>query len=254
MLRESNYKNPPGICQYIPSLCLPGHKQMALDVLMLERSIKEKNQFPKLRFYTWDGPWLSLGRNQNDFPQKWASFAKEGRVNIVRRPSGGNAVLHGGGLTYAFVWPNAPRRRHESYQRACKWLIDGFKDLGMPLHFGDEISHLTDKHCFSQSTKADLIDQRGNKRIGSAQFWKSSQLLQHGEILLDPPKELWEELFDEKAPEKAPKSIPRVGLENSLKQAWLSSLGEASLQKKVLTKRDLNELSENAASFLVHMN
>ena len=51
-------------------------------------------------------------------------------------------------------------------------------------------------NCFSTSTYADLIDENGQKRIGSAQFWRKGRLLQHGEIILDPPKELWEEVED----------------------------------------------------------
>ena len=90
----------------LPSLKLMGHEQMALDVTLLNESLKSGNESPILRFYQWPGYWLSLGKNQSTWPSKWNKLAKEGKLNLVRRPSGGSAVLHGGGLTYSLVWPN----------------------------------------------------------------------------------------------------------------------------------------------------
>jgi lipoate-protein ligase A len=55
-------------------------------------------------------------------------------------------------------------------------------------------------NCFASSTAADLVDRAGVKRIGSAQCWQHGRLLQHGEILLDPPPTLWKAVFGEAAP------------------------------------------------------
>ena len=117
---------------------LPGPQQMALDELMLEKAITQSETFPSLRFYTWDGAWLSIGKNQKDFPSHWMSHLKKDTLGIVRRPSGGNGVLHFGGLTYALIWPNAPRKRHSAYLQASQWLINGFSQIGITLQFGNE--------------------------------------------------------------------------------------------------------------------
>ena len=100
-----------------------GRTQMVLDRLLLERA----GEAPLLRFYTWDGPWLSLGRHQRSWPEHWNALEQEGRIGLVRRPSGGQAVLHAGGLTYALIWPSAPRQRRGGLPtEACQWLLEGF--------------------------------------------------------------------------------------------------------------------------------
>ena len=223
----------------LPTLCADGHGQMALDTLLLERSLTT----PVLRFYRWDGPWLSLGRNQTQWPSHWNELAHSRRLSLVRRPSGGRAVLHAGGLTYALIWPQAPRQRQEAYRQACQWLIDGFRELGEALHFGDEPARDEGSHCFARSTAADLVDARGVKRIGSAQRWLHGRLLQHGEILLDPPETLWQDVFGEAAPARAPVSIPRHGLDRHLWGSLQRARPTLTWQEQPLDDRERQALS-----------
>ena len=149
----------PATGRLLPTQQADGHTQMALDAWLLKRS-----NSPALRFYRWDGPWLSLGRHQRQWPQHWNDLARRGRISLVRRPSGGRAVLHAGGLTYALIWPDAPRRRQEAYRQACQWLIDGFQELGLPLHFGGDPAGAEANNCFASATVADLVDPSGVKR------------------------------------------------------------------------------------------
>ena len=204
----------------IPNRIADGPTQMAIDALLLAQA----TQVPVLRFYHWDGPWLSLGRHQRHWPQHWEQLAREGRLRMVRRPSGGQAVLHAGGLTYALIWPSAPRRRKQAYREACQWLIDGFSQLGLPLQFGDDPALGSGNNCFASSTAADLVDRAGVKRIGSAQCWQHGRLLQHGEILLDPPPTLWQAVFGEAAPPAAAANLNRLTLDqqliNAMAMAW----------------------------------
>lgn len=200
----------------IPTLQADGYTQMALDRLLLEQC---QTGGPVLRFYQWEGPWLSLGRHQQHWPDHWNELVQSKRIAMVRRPSGGRAVLHAGGLTYALIWPDAPRQRKQAYREACQWLIDGFSSLGLTLQFGDNAASVDEPNCFARSTAADLVDQDGVKRIGSAQRWQHGCLLQHGEIMLDPPEELWQSIFAESAPPSAPGSIPRDGLDHHLSNA-----------------------------------
>ena len=64
--------------------------------------------------------------------------ANSKKLHLIRRPSGGNAVLHSGGLTYSLIWPSPPKKRKEAYLYTCKWLISAFSSLGLPLQFGNQ--------------------------------------------------------------------------------------------------------------------
>ncbi|WP_320674341.1 lipoate--protein ligase family protein [Prochlorococcus sp. MIT 1341] len=240
-------------CGLIKPICLPGPEQMALDVLFLEKSLKETLPFPKLRFYSWSDSWLSIGRNQKQFPRNWANLVREGKLKIVRRPSGGGAVLHSGGLTYSLIWPGAPKKRKLAYKIACQWLIEGFSKLGMSLKLGEEIAVPENTNCFSRSTIADLIDEKGYKRVGSAQLWKFGNLLQHGEIIIDPPSQLWWDVFGEPPPEKAPKTIPRNGLGGVLEKVWISGWPNVKTEKIMISQSERNEALKKSNDYVIEI-
>ena len=185
---------------YLKPLKLAGPEQMAIDLFLLEKSFTYKNFHMALRFYTWDGDWLSIGKNQTEISERWLKLFKNNKLNIVRRPSGGKAVLHSEGLTYALVWKYPPRNKKESYLKISKWLKDGLKKAGIDLFFGNQPVNISDSNCFSTSTLADLVDKNKNKHIGSAQYWKKGHLLQHGEILLEPSTQLWQKVFNTDPP------------------------------------------------------
>jgi lipoate-protein ligase A len=174
---------------------------MAIDEWLLDQAVSRPAMAGAvLRFYSWRRPTLSIGFHQRRLPAHWLPILREGRLDLVRRPSGGRAVLHSGDLTYALVWPQAPQRRAEAYQQACGWLRAAFAELGLPLHFGHQAVSAERSSCFATSTAADLVHANGAKRIGSAQLWRGGCLLQHGSILLQPPHHLWQELFQHPPP------------------------------------------------------
>ncbi len=181
---------------YLNPLKLTGPEQMAIDLFLLEKSFREKDFNMALRFYTWDGHWLSIGKNQKEIPAIWLDLLKNKKLNIVRRPSGGKAVLHSKGLTYALIWKNPPRSKKESYIKTTQWLKDGLRKTGVDLFSGDQAINSSNSNCFATSTLADLVDKGNNKYIGSAQYWKKGHLLQHGEILIEPSKKLWKQVFN----------------------------------------------------------
>ncbi len=185
---------------YLNPLKLSGPEQMAIDLFLLEKSFADKNFNMALRFYTWDGDWLSIGKNQTEIPAKWLKLLKNKELKIVRRPSGGKAVLHSRGLTYAIVWKYPPRNKKESYLKTTKWLKHGLKKAGLELFAGSQTMNISNGNCFATSTLADLVDKDKNKHIGSAQYWKKGHLLQHGEILMKPSKKLWKEVFNTDPP------------------------------------------------------
>ena len=186
---------------------------MAIDEWLLDRAVATATAAgadepdPVLRFYTWSRPTLSLGFHQRQCQPRWLELARQGDVQLVRRPSGGRAVLHGAELTYALVWPQAPARRREAYRAACGWLQQAFADLDLPLRFGVDPADPHHPSCFAASTQADLVHHEGGKRIGSAQLWRRGVLLQHGSILLQPDADLWRRVLDEEPPRLVPLSL-----------------------------------------------
>ncbi len=206
----------------MPSLTLSGAEQMALDALLLEQCWTKGQKQPVLRFYRWKRPSLSLGQHQREIPDPWLNLARTGQLELLRRPSGGGAVLHAGGLTYALVWPEAPRQKREAYLQVNRWLMAGFAELGVSLNPGNSAAEPGAINCFARSTAADLVDPQGTKRIGSAQFWQHGHLLQHGEIPLTPPEDLWQAVFGTDPPQWKPAS-PAV---SAIEQALASSFGK----------------------------
>ena len=203
-----------GSLRWIPPLCLSGAWQMAIDGWLLDQVAPAApvagTDEPVLRVYRWDRPTLSLGHHQRQLPSHWWLLAEAGRLDLVRRPSGGRAVLHGFDLTYALIWPEPPRRRRQAYAQTCAWLQSCFAEMGLPLQAGSDSLRSQPPSCFSSATEADLVHADGSKRIGSAQYWHAGSLLQHGSIQLEPPADLWHAVFAEMPPALPP--LP-LGLE-----------------------------------------
>ena len=183
----------------ISTLKLPGVEQMALDMHFLEKTISEIEILFTLRFYHWAGNWISLGYHQKVIPPQWEKLLEDGIIKIVRRPSGGGAVLHSGGITYALTFKK-PSYKSFSYELVNNWLIKSFKELGLSLERGNIRKSIIKENCFGSSYISDLVDQYGFKRIGSAQYRKKGAFLQHGEIQLKPPRDLWFRLFEQEPP------------------------------------------------------
>ncbi|MFZ9849721.1 MAG: lipoate--protein ligase family protein [Vulcanococcus sp.] len=190
--------------RWIPPITADGATQMALDSWMLQQL--SAGGGPMLRLYTWSRPTLSLGVHQTRLEAHWPALVQAGLIDLVRRPSGGRAVLHGGELTYALVMQPPSRRRLEAYGQACRWLQEAFAALGQPLGFGAVAARQAQgrSSCFASGTGADLVHADGSKRIGSAQLWRGPALLQHGSLLLAPDRTLWRRVFAEEPPPLPP--------------------------------------------------
>ena len=208
---------------YLNPLKLSGPEQMAIDLFLLEKSFTEKNFHMALRFYTWDGDWLSIGKNQKEIPETWLKLLKNKKLKIVRRPSGGKAVLHSKGLTYALIWKYPPKNKKESYLKTTQWLKDGFRNAGLELFLGSQPATISNNNCFASSTLADLVDRDKNKHIGSAQYWKKGHLLQHGEILIEPSKQLWGKVFNTDPPIIERKQKEKERLMFFLKESFIKT-------------------------------
>ena len=225
---------------------------MAFDALLLEHCQSTNNPGPVLRFYLWEGSWLSLGRHQTPRSNQWLDLVRNGRLKTVRRPSGGGAVLHGGGLTYALIWPHPPRQRREAYRRVNSWISSGLARLGLELHPGDDPALAGSQNCFASATTADLVDPLGHKRIGSAQFWQRGHLLQHGEIPLAPSQQLWEDVFGAAPPCWQPTAPSAARVEAALTEAIAELWPELRWCVTPISGREQQLVTERAADYEVN--
>lgn len=205
--------------RWIGSTCLEGDWQMAIDAWLLEGP-----PTPAFRLFRWSRPTLSLGWHQRRLEPHWWDLRRQGRIDLVRRPSGGRAVLHGADLTYALVWPRPQGSRSEVYGRALTWLVEAFAAMDLPLQCGRQAASQQRSSCFATSTVADLVHPGGAKRVGSAQLWRGGHLLQHGSIQLDPCPDLWREVFGGDPPVLDPLPLAGTDLEEHLLRSaarWL---------------------------------
>ena len=218
---------------FIPTIKSSGQKQMDLDLYFLNKTIHDNQISFTLRFYLWDGDWLSTGYHQKDLPDKWIKLRDKGLINIVKRPSGGGAVLHSGGITYALTFKK-PLYKKLSYKFTNDWLIRSFSKLNLKLKPGTTKKSSIRQNCFSSSYTTDLIDHNGYKRIGSAQYWKNGSFLQHGEIQINPPQKLWTDIFSDNAPPPINFNLTKKEIIASLKESFLEINDEVNIKEYLL--------------------
>lgn len=180
----------------IPLIDAPGAVQMAIDAWLLEQHLAGK--MPSvLRFYTWSPAAISLGYHQRSHPEHWQHLTWQKQpIDLVRRPTGGRAVLHQGDLTYAVITSNLPGSRMKIYRYLCQFLITGLRSHNLFLRFGEAgRGYIHNPDCFGTATAADLVLPTGEKLIGSAQLRRRQGILQHGSIRVQQDVKLLEAVF-----------------------------------------------------------
>lgn len=185
----------------IPYETRTGKENMQIDSDLLEFAIKNELKEPIFRLYGWEPACVSLGRNQKDDFLDY-ELLKSKNIDVVRRLTGGRALLHDNEITYSFICPESFLQNGShivsSYKEISQILIDKFKKLGIDLDFGASKPIKTGfDYCMLISTGADLC-YKEKKLIGSAQCRSHGYILQHGSILYDYDKNLLEEIFKEK--------------------------------------------------------
>ncbi|ASC72782.1 Octanoyltransferase LipM [Halomicronema hongdechloris C2206] len=208
----------------IPAYTASGHVHMAVDNWLLEQH--RQGQSPStLRFYTWSEASLSLGYHQRQWPPHWDTLS----IPLVRRPTGGRAVLHQGDLTYSLITTTLPGSRQRVYRHLCEFLRRGFASLGVQLDYGSPQRRTQGTaNCFALATAADLVTPSGAKLIGSAQLRRDHSILQHGSIVLRPDLSLWTRVFGSPpAPASLPPSLTRLSW-NQLQTTIIHALCHAA--------------------------
>ncbi|HEY9858105.1 MAG TPA: biotin/lipoate A/B protein ligase family protein [Candidatus Obscuribacterales bacterium] len=187
---------PAPVWRLIPPLQAPGQVQMALDAWLFQQHCLGLHP-PTLRFYTWAPAAISLGYHQRQWPSFWHEITWQGApLELVPRPTGGRAVLHQGDLTYAVITSGLPSNRTQAYRTICEFLIQGWRSLGIELHYGTAgRGYIHNPNCFGTATGADLVLPQGGKLIGSAQLRRGQSILQHGSIRLEPDTTLFSQVF-----------------------------------------------------------
>lgn len=147
---------------------------------------------PTLRFYQWQPAAVSLGYFQKRHNLN-LDVCRQYGIEVVRRPTGGKAVLHLGDLTYAVIagtGDGIPSAVTAAYLLISEGLLAGFHSLGIDARMGRETrnSPQTDV-CFLRCAIGAIVHQ-GKKLVGSAQTWHASSMLQHGSIILLPQDEM----------------------------------------------------------------
>jgi lipoate-protein ligase A len=165
---------------------LDGATNMALDHA-LARAAGSGVAPPTLRLYRWNPECLSLGYFQPWAEADTAACAAAG-VDLVRRPTGGRAILHADELTYSLAapadYPGLAGRILDSYRAISAVLLAGLARLGVAAEWAASAA-AGDKSAACFDTPGDYeITAAGRKLIGSAQTRTGGAILQHGSLLL----------------------------------------------------------------------
>jgi lipoyl(octanoyl) transferase len=174
-----------------------GAMNMAIDRAVL--ACRETGESPPtVRLYSWEVPTVTLGRFQK-VEDVDVALALERGFDVVRRPTGGRAVLHDDEVTYSFVaglGDGVPRGVAASYRHLSAALVVAYATLGLSAEMvARERGRASARGaCYLHTTQADL-SLGAAKLSGSAQVWKGDAVLQHGSFVLSRDAVLEARLF-----------------------------------------------------------
>ena len=168
-----------------------GAWNMAVDEVLLD-GVAAGSAPPTLRFYEWAPPCLSLGYFQ-PFEVVDVDGCRSLGVDVVRRPTGGRAILHDRELTYSVALPlrllGDDGAVLPSYHRLSLALERGLNRLGVPVVLAPESAAQSARDhgpvCFDRPSAHEIL-LHGRKLVGSAQTRRATAILQHGSILIEP--------------------------------------------------------------------
>jgi lipoate-protein ligase A len=167
---------------------------------------------PTLRVYGWSPPAISVGYNQSTDDFDLAKLHAAG-IDIIRRPTGGRAILHVHELTYSVTMRIEGRSLHEIYRQINVALLEGLHYLGIDAQLSQQNSNFRQMAkepsfvlCFFTSAKHE-IQFSGQKLIGSAQRRYGDVVLQHGSLLLGPQHRRLVEFLSSKSREAIEVSV-----------------------------------------------
>jgi len=214
---------------------------MAIDEALLT------SKLPILRFYTWKPTALSIGYFQKITSLNKTNLKKH-KINLVRRLTGGNAVLHDKELTYSFIIDEKlmPKSIISSYKKISKGLLQGLKNLNLTPTLNTKV--LTKQKspvCFNDPSWYEIL-VKNKKIIGSAQKRINKKILQHGAILLSINTKKYLSLFKNQKTNlknritsinnESKTKITLTKLKKAIKQGFKTSLNLQLINSQLTTK------------------
>jgi lipoyl(octanoyl) transferase len=187
-----------------------GPSNMGIDVALLEAV--RLGAAPVVRFYRWSPACLSFGRNQPARGLYDRAAAASRGIDFVRRPTGGQAVLHADELTYAVIAPvSRIGRPRDAYRQINEALVAGLRSLGVDAALAHAPAAAAATAgpaavptprstpewraaCFRRPEAGEVVVS-GRKLVGSAQRMEGRVILQHGSLLLGGSQAVAEELL-----------------------------------------------------------
>jgi len=163
---------------------------MAVDEAILE-AVVQGISLPTLRLYEWHPPCLSIGYAQNSDEVDLDQLSSRGWL-LVRRPTGGRAILHTDELTYSVIGPESDPRLSgtvlECYRKLAEALVHALKLLNIHAEIQETPSKQANPSqnnpiCFEVPSNYEITTSN-KKLLGSAQARKKGGVLQHGSLPL----------------------------------------------------------------------
>lgn len=174
---------------------MTGGENMAVDDAILTFAEKSLAPVPTLRLYSWSSPVISIGSLQDASP-----FDGSG-VPVIRRVTGGRAILHDRELTYSIIastgMPVFAGGITGAYSAIAGCITAALQDIGVPAAFSGARSlgaAIKSPACFCAPSRYE-ITAGGKKISGSAQRRLKRAFLQHGSILFDVDKDMYIRVF-----------------------------------------------------------
>jgi lipoate-protein ligase A len=166
---------------------------MAVDEALLA-GVGARTSPQTVRVYAWVRPTVSVGYSQEASTEVDRAACERAGVDVVKRPTGGRAVLHAGELTYSVSGisgePPLGRTIMESYRAIAAALVAGLEVLGVDADLVQLSTEPTGASggpsppCFVSAGRFEIAVE-GRKLVGSAQRRIENAVLQHGSLLLD---------------------------------------------------------------------
>ncbi|MHB1297787.1 MAG: lipoate--protein ligase family protein [Gemmatimonadaceae bacterium] len=224
--------------RFIDSGPSDGASNMAVDLALLDhaRAAGEAT----LRVYAWSRPTLSFGRHERARGRFDAARLAAAGIDVVRRPTGGRALLHHHEVTYSVAAPVAGLSLRESYGAINALLLGALRRLGVNAMSAERRAapvRPLGAPCFAEPNEGELV-VGGAKLVGSAQWRDGDVLLQHGSILLADDQSRIAGFMN---------PAERDPVESIRKPAVAASLQVATLETALGRPVDYSEVSEALA-------
>jgi lipoate-protein ligase A len=159
---------------------------MARDTALQARAAKTSETV--FSIYSWERPTLSFGRHQSATGLYDVERIEAAGLDVIRRPTGGRAILHNHEVTYSVTAPvDDAEPLREAYSRINRILLDGLARLGVDAALANASGRAaapSARPCFEMPGEGELV-AGGAKLVGSAQWRDGGALLQHGSILVE---------------------------------------------------------------------